>query len=110
MDEAAKRVSMSRKELEKIPDPRSTEEEFHTQLVKGVLEKLLRKLEAKEATVLRLYFGLAPNDQPMKMEEVAQAMGFSSLSYVNMLKNRALWKLRNDPHAEYLAELWGDFG
>jgi DNA-directed RNA polymerase sigma subunit (sigma70/sigma32) len=102
-------LSLRSKEAQSVPDPHGTEEEFHTALVKGVLGKLLRKLDAREARVLRLYYGLTPYTEPHTIEEVAEIMGYRSLSHVNMLKTRALFRLRDDPHAEYLAELWEDF-
>ncbi len=68
--------------------------------VKIDIERMLHRLDAREAGVLRLYFGLR-REHPLSLEEVGEHFGLTR-ERVRQIKEKALSKLRQKPHRETL--------
>ena len=64
------------------------------------IERMLSRLDAREAGVLRLYFGLR-REHPLSLEEVGEHFGLTR-ERVRQIKEGALSKLRQKPHRETL--------
>ena len=64
------------------------------------IERMLNRLEPREAGVLRLYFGLR-REHPLSLEEVGEHFGLTR-ERVRQIKEKALSKLRQKPHREAL--------
>ena len=64
------------------------------------IERMLSRLEPREAGVLRLYFGLR-REHPLSLEEVGEHFGLTR-ERVRQIKEKALSKLRQKPHRETL--------
>ena len=64
------------------------------------IERMLSRLDAREAGVLRLYFGLR-REHALSLEEVGEHFGLTR-ERVRQIKEGALSKLRQKPHRETL--------
>ncbi len=64
------------------------------------IERMLNRLDPREAGVLRLYFGLR-REHPLSLEEVGEHFGLTR-ERVRQIKENALTKLRQKPHRETL--------
>ena len=88
--------------LDYLPDqvsPGPDEETFEKALT-DTLEAALSTLGKREATILRLYFGLGGED-PMSLEEIGVAMGVTR-ERVRQIKEKALGRLRHASRARFL--------
>jgi RNA polymerase sigma factor (sigma-70 family) len=79
-------------------DEEQAEQEAHRQEVHARVEALLAPLPDREQQVLRLRYGLHPDDQRAHSHaEVAARLGID-LSWAKKLEKRALARLRGEPH------------
>jgi len=83
-----------------LPD----EEMFEKALIETVHNSLLI-LKAREARVLRMYFGLA-GDEPMTLEDIGEVLGVTR-ERVRQIKDRALMKLRHNSRKRALESFLG---
>ena len=90
-----------------IPDStgESPHEAAQRQALKEVLESSLTHLPEREATVLRLYFGLDGED-PKTLEFIGQRFGVSR-ERVRQIKDRALTRLRMGSSGHVLQSFFG---
>ena len=65
----------------------------------------LASLNAREATILRLYFGLGP-EEPMTLEQIGALLGVTR-ERVRQIKEKALSRLRQATRAQALASFLG---
>ena len=77
------------------PDDTLIEESFHLEI-----ERALHTLDIREATVIRLYFGIG-NDMPMTLEQIGSRMNLTR-ERVRQIKEKALRKLRHTSRAYFL--------
>jgi RNA polymerase primary sigma factor len=70
------------------------------------LRSALAKLPAREAEIVRLYFGLG-SESAMTLEEIGQRFGLTR-ERIRQLKERALGRLRRQEHAPALMEHYRD--
>ncbi len=66
--------------------------------LKHVLE-LLDKMDVREATVLRMRFGLIENEDPKTLKEIGESLGLTR-ERVRQIESEALAKLSENMHAE----------
>ena len=88
--------------LDYLADEHSAAPEEHAlarALTEAVTESLAT-LKAREARILRLYFGL--DGEPMTLEAISAGLGVSR-ERVRQLKEQALWRLRHAARAQSLA-------
>ena len=80
------------------------EEMFEKALIETVHNSLLI-LKAREARVLRMYFGLS-GDEPMTLEDIGEVLGVTR-ERVRQIKDRALMKLRHNSRKRALESFLG---
>ncbi len=85
-----------------LPDHLSPgpDEETYERALTDTLNHALDTLEAREAKVLRLYFGLGDR-APMSLEEIGRNLGITR-ERVRQIKEKALERLRHASRARYL--------
>ncbi len=85
-----------------LPDHLSPgpDEETYERALTDTLSHALDTLEAREARVLRLYFGLG-DEAPMSLEEIGRNLGITR-ERVRQIKEKALERLRHASRARYL--------
>jgi RNA polymerase primary sigma factor len=83
------------------PDARTFEK-----ALTDTLEAALATLEEREATVLRVYFGLG-GDTPRSLEEIGRRLGITR-ERVRQIKERALGRLRHASRARFLETFTGE--
>jgi RNA polymerase primary sigma factor len=66
--------------------------------LKHVLE-LLDKMDTREATVLRMRFGLIEGEEPKTLKEIGEALGLTR-ERVRQIESEALSKLSESMHGE----------
>lgn len=84
--------------------PQPDEEAFEKALIETVHNSLL-VLKAREARVLRMYFGL-DGDEPMTLEDIGDILGVTR-ERVRQIKDRALTKLRHNSKKRALESFLG---
>jgi RNA polymerase primary sigma factor len=80
------------------------EEQALARALAEALTESLATLKAREARILRLYFGL--DGEPMTLEAISAGLGVSR-ERVRQLKEQALWRLRHAARAQSLAGFLG---
>ena len=88
--------------LDYLPDQYSPgpEDEAHEHALKQTIEEALATLKEREATILRLYFGL-DDQEPMTLEEIGSLLGITR-ERVRQIKEKALLRLRHASRARFL--------
>jgi RNA polymerase primary sigma factor len=76
------------------------DEDLYTEALTRSIEDALDTLNAREAQVLRLYFGLDGVD-PMTLEQIGEEFGITR-ERVRQIKERALTRLRHQSRARFL--------
>jgi RNA polymerase primary sigma factor len=69
------------------------------------IRESLASLNAREATILRLYFGLGP-EEPMTLEQIGAVLGVTR-ERVRQIKEKALSRLRHATRAQALSSFLG---
>ncbi len=70
--------------------------------LEGSIGRMLGDLKSREATVLRLYYGLGP-DQEMTLEEIGQIMGLTR-ERIRQIKEEAFEKIRTSKVFHYMRD------
>jgi RNA polymerase primary sigma factor len=88
--------------LDYLPDQFSPgpEDEAFAHALRQTIEDALATLKHREATVVRLYFGL-DDSEPMTLEEIGAQMGITR-ERVRQIKEKALDRLRHASRARFL--------
>ncbi len=76
------------------------DEELYNRALSRSIEEALATLSEREATVLRLYFGLS-DGEPLTLEEIGEQFGITR-ERVRQIKERALLRLRHQSRARLL--------
>ena len=79
------------------PEP---DEEVYTRALSRSIEEALSTLNEREASVLRLYFGLGETE-PLTLEQIGDRFGITR-ERVRQIKERALLRLRHQSRARFL--------
>jgi RNA polymerase primary sigma factor len=89
--------------LDYLPDQFSAgpDDETYERALASTVEDALGTLKAREARVLRLYFGLEDGHDPMTLEEIGALLGITR-ERVRQIKEKALVRLRHASRARYL--------
>ncbi|MCS6905744.1 MAG: RNA polymerase sigma factor RpoD/SigA [Bacteroidia bacterium] len=84
--------------VEKLENPEATapDNELVKQSLCVEIESCLRQLSAREAKVLRLYFGIG-KEQPHTLEEIGLKLGLTR-ERVRQIKEKALKRIRRNPN------------
>jgi len=88
--------------LDYLPDQFSPgpEDEAYEHALQDTIEEALESLKDREATILRLYFGLDEQD-PMTLEEIGTILGITR-ERVRQIKEKALVRLRHPSRSRFL--------
>lgn len=88
--------------LDVIPDQLSPgpDEQLYTRALSRSIEAVLATLSEREASVLRLYFGLG-EAEPMTLEQIGEQFGVTR-ERVRQIKEQALLRLRQESRARLL--------
>ena len=81
--------------LEYLPDyatPRPDEQALNTSLIESI-DAALAHLKAREAQIVRLYYGL-DGDEPLTLEEIGASLGITR-ERVRQIRDRALRRMRH---------------
>ena len=92
--------------LNVLPDPtlEAPDTEVLEDSVKTQVEEVLESLDDREQEVLRLYFGLRGDDEPMTLEEIGVRFNLTR-ERVRQIKEKALVRLRHPRRAALLEPL-----
>lgn len=90
---------------ERIPDHRPSLRELRERMLGDALGKALTRLTPREATVIRLYFGLG-GEEPRTLEEIGSMIGLTR-ERVRQIEKMALCKLRHPSSTEPLQRVQG---
>ena len=91
--------------LDYLPDQfaENPEEAAYDAALKETVEGVLGSLDAREAKVLRLYFGL-DDQEPMTLEEIGDLLGITR-ERVRQIKEKGLGRLRHASRSRFLGAL-----
>ena len=89
-------------ENEDMPSPDTT---LMSESLKEEVERALSKLSAREAEVIRLYFGFE-TDEPLTLEEIGEKFNLTR-ERVRQIKEKALRRLRNTTRSKELKKYLG---
>jgi RNA polymerase primary sigma factor len=91
------RYQTGREELLEITAERTADEQDdeQTALVRGVVERMLSSLDARERRILRQRFGLDEQQTPQTLEQIGRHFGVSK-ERIRQLETRAIRRLRDD--------------
>jgi RNA polymerase primary sigma factor len=87
---------------EDMPAPDTT---LMSESLKEEVERALSKLAAREAEVIKLYFGFE-NDEPLTLEEIGERFNLTR-ERVRQIKEKALRRLRNTTRSKELKKYLG---
>jgi RNA polymerase primary sigma factor len=87
---------------EDMPAPDTT---LMSESLKEEVERALSKLAAREAEVIKLYFGFG-NDEPLTLEEIGEKFNLTR-ERVRQIKEKALRRLRNTTRSKELKKYLG---
>lgn len=73
----------------------------------AMLEKVLKTLTEREATILRMRFGLSPFQREYKQSEIAEIL-YVSKTRIKQIEDKALRKLRHPARKQVLEHIVGD--
>ncbi|HUX35183.1 MAG TPA: sigma-70 family RNA polymerase sigma factor, partial [Gemmatimonadaceae bacterium] len=94
--------------LDYLPDnlnPTPDEQTFEKALTESI-EEALSHLKERESKILRLYFGLGDQAEPMTLEEIGALLGITR-ERVRQIKEKALSRLRHVSRARALESYLG---
>ena len=77
------------------------DDETYERALSGTIEEALSTLKDREATVIRLYYGLEGTKDPLTLEEIGAQLGITR-ERVRQIKEKALARLRHASRARYL--------
>ncbi|MDH3268464.1 MAG: sigma-70 family RNA polymerase sigma factor [Ignavibacteria bacterium] len=89
-------------ENEELPAPDTT---LMSESLKEEVERALSKLDAREAEVIRLYFGFG-TDEPLTLEEIGERFNLTR-ERVRQIKEKAIRRLRNTTRSKELKKYLG---
>ncbi|MCW8803933.1 MAG: RNA polymerase sigma factor RpoD/SigA [Ignavibacteriaceae bacterium] len=87
---------------EELPAPDTT---LMSESLKEEVERALSKLDAREAEVIRLYFGFG-TDEPLTLEEIGERFNLTR-ERVRQIKEKAIRRLRNTTRSKELKKYLG---
>jgi len=84
----------------------SPENELLKESLKTEVTRTLSTIPPREADVLKFYFGLAPIQQPLLIEEIARRLDISP-ERVRQIKDKAIRRLRHNSRSKILKTYLG---
>ncbi len=88
------------------PDSRLPDDHVYDEMVRRIVAEALASLSAREALVVRLYYGLG-DEQPMTLEAIGERMGVTR-ERVRQIREKALRRLRKRARLQPLRPLQTD--